>query len=666
MTRRLIGRIRQLWRYPVKSLAGESVERAVVDRTGLAGDRSWALRDVIADELTHCKAIPALLACAARYPVASGPGPGVSHAEIVLPDGRVVRTDDPFVEPVLSAVAGRPLTLWPLQPPENVRHYRIRRPMTLTVMRQRMGLPPDAPLPDFSMYPQEMMAELQQHVTPRGSYKDAYPVHFVTSASLDALAHLAPGVDLDVRRFRPNVVIETGEARGFPEHDWAGFDLIIGGIVMHCGPRTVRCAMPGQAQHGLAPEPRIGAVLRRHTGFYMGAYASIHQGGVITVGDEVFLESVRRERPLRPAVLAQSVAAVEPAITAPRVDDGCFRRLRVVWKEREAEDVVSLGLKAEGAPRVAFIPGQHLVLRLRRPGHPAPLLRSYSISSAPGDGAREDFRITVRRMGAGSSHLHDSVQAGDELEARGPSGRFFVLPASPAPLVLISSGIGVTPLFAMLQAVAGHAPARRVVWVHATRNGRTHVFRQQVGTLAASLSRFSSLIVYTQPDAQDVPGRDYQLSRHLVDEDFASIADLRSAEVFLCGTPAFMSSVSGLLRRCGVEVERIHCESFGGARSRSSAADFSGMRAQPAVRRVRFARSGIDAEWSAAGGSLLELTEELGLAVDSGCRLGSCCACAVPLIAGETEYAGAGIVAPPPGTVLLCCAEPLTDLVLDL
>lgn len=124
MTRRLIGRIRQLWRYPVKSLAGESVERAVVDRTGLAGDRSWALRDVIADELTHCKAIPALLACAARYPVASGPGPGVSHAEIVLPDGRVVRTDDPFVEPVLSAVAGRPLTLWPLQPPENVRHYR--------------------------------------------------------------------------------------------------------------------------------------------------------------------------------------------------------------------------------------------------------------------------------------------------------------------------------------------------------------------------------------------------------------------------------------------------------------------------------------------------------------------------------------------------------------
>lgn len=658
-----IGRIQQLWRYPIKSMAGEPLERAALDETGIVGDRSWALRDVLADELTDCKAIPALLSCAARYPGEPQAGLEQSHAIIVLPDGRTVRTDDPFAAAAVSAIAGRPLSLWPLQPASHTEHYRLRRPKSLAAIRHRMGLPPDEPLPDFSVYDPEMMAELQQYATPRGSYKDAYPIHFVTSASLHSLRGFAPGIDIDARRFRPNLLIETDLETGFPEHDWAGFELIIGGVVLHCGPRAVRCSMPGQPQQGLSGEPRIGAVLRRHTGFNMGALATVARAGVIAIGDEVFLETREQQRPTRPAALPQAQVSVDPSVETPASGLGVFRRLRVVTKEREALEVVSLGLKADPALRLAFVPGQHLTIRLQRPGDAAPLLRSYSISSAPRSGAPVDYRITVKRMGAASSYLHDDVRVGDELEVRWPTGRFFVLPASATPLVLISNGIGVTPLFAMLQSVAEQAPGREVFWVHATINGRTHVFRRQLEALAAVLPGFSAFTVYRRPDDTDVPGRDYQATRRLELEDLAPIARMRDAEVFLCGTASFMSSVSALLQHHGVRPEQIRTESFGASSARTANADLAVGRTT--VRQVRFARSGIATEWAASQGTLLELAEELGIPVDYGCRFGDCCACAVPLLEGKVAYAEAGIAAEP-GMVLLCCAEASSDLVLDL
>lgn len=644
-------------------MAGEPLEQTAVDETGLVGDRSWALWDVLADELTNCKVFPALLSCAARYPEAPRAGLERSHALIVLPDGRAVRTDDPFVEAAVSAIAGRPLSLWSLRPATDGEHYRLRRPMSLATMRHRMGLPPDEPLPDFSIYDPAMMAELQQYATPRGSYKDAYPIHFVTSASLNTLRDLAPDIDVDARRFRPNLVIESDHETGFPEHDWAGFGLIIGGVVLHCGLRTVRCSMPGQPQRGLSGEPRIGAVLRRHTGFNMGAYATVDRAGVIAIGDEVFLETPEQRRPTRLAALPQAQVLPDPPAEAPVSGQSVFRRLRVVTKEREAADVVSLGLKADPALLSTFVPGQHLTIRLQRPGDPAPTLRSYSISSAPRSGAHEDYRITVKRLGAASSYLHDEVRDGDELEARWPTGRFFVLPGSATPLVLISNGIGVTPLFAMLQSVAAQAPDREVFWVHATKNGRTHVFRRQLEALAAGLRGFTAFTVYRQPDEGDVPGRDYQSTRHLELEDLAPIAGMRDVEVFLCGTASFMSSVSALLQRQGIRPEQIRTESFGTGSARSATAGPA--TGQATVRQVRFARSGVAAEWRADQGTLLELAEELGIAVDYGCRFGACCACAVPLLEGEVAYADEDIAAEP-GTVLLCCAEASSDLVVDL
>ncbi|MBV6422278.1 MAG: Flavohemoprotein [Steroidobacteraceae bacterium] len=670
MVRRAIGQVGQLWRYPVKSLAGEPIWQTAVDRTGLSGDRSWALKDVLADEIANCKVIPALLGCAARYPETPRPGLNPVHPLIELPDGRTLRTDDPFIEAALSAIAGRPLTLWPLQPAANAEHYCLRRPMTLAVMRHRMGLPPDAPLPDFSVYDPDMMAELQQYATPRGSYKDAYPVHFITSGSVQTLQGLAPGLDINARRFRPNLVIEGEFAAGFPEHEWAGHDLIIGEVVLQCGPRTVRCAMPGQAQHGVRAESRIGAVLRRHTGYNMGAYASVREGGTIAIGDAVYLAARRRRHPARvtaapePPVASASAPIASAPTEARSSERGDFSRLRVTRKEFVAQDVVSLGLKAERAAPPGFVPGQHLTFRLQRPGDPAPLLRSYSISCAPQGVAGEDYAITVKRIGAASVFLHDDIRVGDELEARWPAGRFFVLPSSSTPLALISNGIGITPLFSMLQSVAACTPDRQVVWLHATKSGRTHVFRRELAALAARLRNLASFTVYRQPEGGDIPGQDYQSTQYITLDDLAPVARLRGAEIFLCGTTAFMASVKTLLQRLGIDAGRIRTESFGTTRTRPARlADAAS--AAVAERKVRFARAGVEATWTTGQGSLLELAEEFGIRADYGCRYGTCCACSVPLLEGEVVYPSDGIEAQR-GAVLLCCAEPASDLVVDL
>lgn len=663
MARITIGRIRQLWRYPVKSMAGELLEQASVDPSGIIGDRKWAPWDVLAGELTNCKVVPSLLACAARYTQAPQAGFAVSHAELMLPDTRGIRTDDPFLDAVLSAIAGRPLTLCSLRPASDAEHYRIQRPLTPEVIRQRMGLPPDDPDPDFSVYEPEMLEELQHFATPRGSYKDAYPLHLMTTASLASVAELAPGIDTNPRRFRPNILIETDGLSGFPENDWQGFDLIVGDVILHCGPKTVRCSMPAQPQYNVAAEPRMGAVLRRHTGMNLGGYAYVRRPGTIRVGDRVALE-VKPERPrLRP-----NFPAIEPArggvdMGRQPLLRGAFSSMRVVARRQETDDVVSITLRGEPPAGPGFLPGQHLLFRLQLPGTPKPLLRSYSISSAPDRLSAGEYRITVKRMGAASAYLHDRVTVGDVLDARAPFGRYFLLPTSPRPLVLVSNGIGVTPLLSMLGSVASNKPERTIFWVHATRDGGSHVFRDAVAEIAEKLPNFSSLVVYREPRACDVKGRDYHSTRYLEPEDLAPLAEMRNAEMFLCGTPAFMDQVKSLATGHGIDARHIYVESFGARSVRTANAGAAERDIEP--KHIRFERSGLESEWVAGEQTLLELAEELGIAVDYGCRFGACQACSANLLKGDVRYSEPDIAAGE-GRVLLCCAEPTSDLVLDL
>lgn len=286
-----LGRIRELWRYPVKSMAGEKLETGRLTAFGLAGDRAWALRDEKAGEIRGAKKFPALMGCSARF--LSEPEPGQSPpAEIALPDGRRLRSDAPEISAVLSGLVGRLVTLWPLRPAEDRDHYRRGlpdNPDMLEELREMFGREADEPLPDLSVFPPEIM----EFTSPLGTYFDAFPLHLLTTATLDEMARREPGSVFDARRFRPNFVVETNEqaGTGFVEAGWSGRSLKVGGATIQVVMPTVRCSMIAQPQpqFGLGKDPGVLRTVVREGDQNLGSYAVVLEAGAVRVGDEVVL-----------------------------------------------------------------------------------------------------------------------------------------------------------------------------------------------------------------------------------------------------------------------------------------------------------------------------------------------------------------------------------------
>lgn len=291
-----LGTVRELWRFPVKSMGGERVDASAVGARGLHGDRLWAVRDEEAGALTNAKRLPALLQCSARF-VAEPPadvGPGTVPAVVVtLPGGDEVRSDDAQVHARLSALLGRKVTLCPLREASDRAHYKAPRP-TAGDMRHDFAIADGEALPDFSMMPLGTLMELGSYATPRGTYFDAATLHVITRASLAALREvLETDGDADVRRFRPNVVVDTGDAHGFVEAGWTGSTLALGACEAFVDCPTPRCSMPIRAQAGLPAEPRVLKAIVAHAERCLGAYASVARGGRVAVGDAVSIAPPR-------------------------------------------------------------------------------------------------------------------------------------------------------------------------------------------------------------------------------------------------------------------------------------------------------------------------------------------------------------------------------------
>lgn len=284
-----IGRIREVWRYPVKSMGGESLAEGLLTSGGIPGDRAWALRDEAAAEIRGAKKFPSLLRCTARF--LAEPGPGQSPpAEIVLPDGRRIRSDSPEASSELAALVGREVTLCPLRPAEDRDHYRRGvpdNPDMLEELRQIFGREADEPLPDLSVFPSEIM----EFTSPLGTYFDAFPLHLLTTASLAEMGRRAPKSSFDSRRFRPNLLIETGEeaGEGLVETAWSGRELRMGAARIRVLMPTVRCSMIAQPQEDLAKDPGVLRAVVREADQNLGAYAIIVEQGVVRPGDEVTL-----------------------------------------------------------------------------------------------------------------------------------------------------------------------------------------------------------------------------------------------------------------------------------------------------------------------------------------------------------------------------------------
>ncbi|KUI35490.1 sulfurase [Mycobacterium sp. IS-1496] len=290
-----------MWRYPVKSLGGEALEQGEFGPRGVHGDRLWAVRDVERDITATARRVPALLKATARYcaPPPPDAGPGrVPDVEITFPDGTVLRSDDAAVHAKLSDLAGREMRLTALPPASDTSLHRLgltdRNHSPIASMRSDFGIADGERLPNLSMMRIADLTMFARYSTPPGMFVDLAPVHVMTTASLATIGAAIGEAEVDVRRFRPNVLLAADDSGdGLPESHWTGGHLMLGGTVLEVTMPTIRCVVPSRAQPGLEVDRRITRAVADRADRCLGSYCWVDTGGVVGVGDEVTLKPYR-------------------------------------------------------------------------------------------------------------------------------------------------------------------------------------------------------------------------------------------------------------------------------------------------------------------------------------------------------------------------------------
>ena len=334
---------------------------------------------------------------------------------------------------------------------------------------------------------------------------------------------------------------------------------------------------------------------------------------------------------------------------------------------RESDAISSFYLRrADGKALTRPEPGQFLPIRLTIPGQDAPVTRTYTLSNAPN---ADHYRLSVKREDGGalvSTYLHTQEKPGFRLEAMAPRGKFILDRSSDRPVVLLSAGVGITPMIAMANSIIDEGRRtgsfRRSYFIHGTRNSRVHAFGGHIRTLAAEHESLSAHIRYSQPGEGDELGITHDSVGHI---DIALLKDLLpfdDYDFYLCGPRAFMQRLYDDLRELGVRDARIHYESFGPATvlkhdvpPAPSAPEDSSVTAPVTI---RFARSAVEAEWSPDKGTLLDLAEDAGLTPPYSCRSGVCGTCATRLISGTVDYREQPLGLENKDEVLICSAIP--------
>jgi len=279
-----IGRVREIWRYPVKGMGGERLAQGLIGEQGLQGDRTWALRDKRRSEVQSCKTRPELLRCTAHCRDQSG-----DQVDVVFPDGEMVGSDSAAIHGRLSALVGHASTLEARRPPSDIDFYRRyhgdgerwRHELEATFARES-----DEPLPDFL---HDVPPEVAEFVAAPGSFFLVTPLHLVTTATLTWLRALNPRSDWDARRFRPNFVIDTlAPFSGLAEQAWIGRRLVIGAAHLDCVSTTPRCGAVTRAQAGLVADSTLLRTIVREADQNVGVYATTQAPGVVHEGDGVY------------------------------------------------------------------------------------------------------------------------------------------------------------------------------------------------------------------------------------------------------------------------------------------------------------------------------------------------------------------------------------------
>jgi len=509
--------------------------------------------------------------------------------------------------------------------------------------------------------------------------------------------------DFSYGQFGENFTIE-----GLPDDEVCiGDRFRIGGALFEISQPRVTCYRVGIRMD----EPRMAALLvaQHRPGFYF----RVLEEGEVGAGDEIIkvadgaermsvaeidgalylrghtrdqLERARRIPPLSAgwkesfqalleqedtAGAAAGNAGLAPSSGPPPAWVG-FRPLRVSRIEKESATVKSFSLMpADDRPLVAALPGQFIILRIKPNADGPPVLRNYSLSDLPSD---DHYRVSVKleENGAASTYLHTHVGVGDVLGVAAPRGAFTLGPDGKK-VVLISAGVGVTPVLAMLHALAAEASPREIWWLYGARNRDDHPFAEEALNLIKSLPSAKSYVEYSRPGLEDRVGLDFDAAGRIGTEVLQKIGVPHDADFYLCGPAAFMDDLTAGLKAWGVADDRVHGEIFGpskaitpGIADAPHAPPHAPVGPAGIGPQISFARSGLNARWDPKFGSLLDFAEACEVPVRWSCRTGVCHMCESGLISGNVKYQPDPLDPPAQGNLLLCCSQPAGDIVLDL
>jgi ferredoxin-NADP reductase len=349
-----------------------------------------------------------------------------------------------------------------------------------------------------------------------------------------------------------------------------------------------------------------------------------------------------------------------------------FRSVKVARIDRESSSVISLALEpADGRPLIVPLPGQFVALRFRPKADAPPVLRSYSLSDLPDAGR---YRVTIKEEphGIASTYLTTQLRAGDILDVSAPRGAF-ILQRGDRPVALLSAGVGVTPVMAMLHALAAHESPRTIWWIYGARNRLDHPFDREARDLLANLPHARSYVQYSRPDANDQMGVDYDAVGRLCVTVLQKLGIPRECDFYLCGPLAFLDDFTAGLSLWGVVPDRIHTEVFGSGKSITPGVQAAPSRPPHAPTglpgegpSISFARAGLTVAWDSKFRSLLEFAEACDVPVRWSCRVGVCHTCECGLISGSVQYDPEPLEPPAAGNLLICCSRPEEDVVIDI
>lgn len=367
-----------------------------------------------------------------------------------------------------------------------------------------------------------------------------------------------------------------------------------------------------------------------------------------------------------------------------------WRNFVVIRKVRESQEITSFYLKPQDQEKIYnYKPGQFLTIKLNIPGIERSLIRTYSLSDYTPN--CEYYRLSIKREdapprlnvppGIVSNFMHDHVKEGTVIQAKPPNGKFFLDVSQETPAILISNGVGITPMIAMAKASTLHNRNRQIWFLHGARSGDYHAFREEVLGIAQQNPNFHVHYRYSRPNPGD---EGYYHSQGYVDIDlikmliapelekvYGSVANKfptpTNAEYFLCGSPPFMESIREGLKAWGVPESQVFFESFSKSKEKAESSNPTSTVNSIETAEIVFSQSKKTLTWTSDDGTILEFAEANEINPPYSCRAGICLTCMCRVESGEVEYLEPPTGTPDEGSALICISKPKTKrLVLEL